>query len=120
MTTEKPSLSDNVFLIRFKALYEFYKQAFINPNTSGAILISNLAKTIDINLKFLFANITYLERFGYLQSVEIPDEFNITYRGTKFVERITDGDVSFSDEDIISNKDAIITWFQREIGNNND
>ncbi len=98
-------------------LYEFYKKGFLLDIKSEEI-VNELVKSLHMDSKFVFSNLYYLSRCGYLSSKD--SVFDITYRGIKFVEKVTDGNVSFSDKDIISNKDFIVTQFQKEINNNNN
>lgn len=117
--TEKLTLSDNIFTIRFKILYEFYKNAFIRENDS-INTINNLAKELKLDRRFLFSNIKYLETFGYLNSDDTDTLFEITYRGTKLVELITYGRIDYNDNNMIDDSNFIVRKFQEGINKEND
>ena len=109
--TSMKNLNDNIFLIRFKVLYEFYKATFLNDMTSSDV-VEELVKTLEINRKFLFANLVYNKVYGYVNKEDLPTSFYITHRGIKFIEKITDGNMEYNDQDIINDSDHIVRLFQ--------
>jgi hypothetical protein len=104
------NLSDNVFLIRFKALYEFYKAAMSN-NMEPENIMNELARSLGISRMFLYGNLRYLDVFDYLNSDEKQINFTITFRGIKLIEKVTEGNVSYTDDNILNDSDQIIRLF---------
>ncbi len=115
ITIVKPNLNDNVFLIRFKSLYELYKQAFINEGEINEKLLIELVDLLKISHKFIYANLMYLKTYGYVDNVEGTGGFVLTYRGIQLIEVVTDGNMKFSDDNITENSNQIIRLFQEGV-----
>ncbi len=115
ITIVKPNLNDNVFLIRFKSLYELYKQAFVNEGEINEQILIELVDVLKISRKFIYANLMYLKTYGYVDDVEGSVGFLLTYRGIQLIETVTDGNMNFSDDDMIKNSNQIIRLFQEGV-----
>jgi hypothetical protein len=78
---------------------------------------------IKINVDFVERTLIYLSENGYLRTIEKENDdatFHIKYKGIKLVDRITDGEINFTDDEINKSKVKIISMFQKEDNNNSN
>jgi hypothetical protein len=103
---------DNIYLIRFKVLYAYYNEYFFGSR--------NLFKTTPMSKndsEFISKTLLYLEQNDYLRMIPKDNDeatFHIKFKGIKLVDKITDGDVEFTDDEINKSKVKIISMFQKE------
>ncbi len=110
---------DNVYLVRFKVLYSYYNEYFFSKRN----LFRNITPMIKINVDFVERTLIYLSENGYLRTIEKENDdatFHIKYKGIKLVDRITDGEINFTDDEINKSKVKIISMFQKEDNNNSN
>lgn len=107
---ESQIILDNIYLIRFKILYDFYEDYFYNKYNNDDIEITNhLQDMFGLSSRFLYRNLSYLIKTGYLNDQQST---NITFKGIKFIETVTDGKFDFPYEQIKNQEPFIIRKFQ--------
>lgn len=104
MTQEKSNpLDNNIFVLRFQILYEYYRKYFYN-NQKDFNIIDTIQDKYNLTPVFLFNNLTYLRETGYINEsgLKVFGNYDISFKGIKFVEEITDGKLDYD----ISNNDV--------------
>ena len=92
------NLESNIYNFRFKLLYYFYEAVFFNKNLEDKV-VESFKRRYDVPYEeFIVNNIDYLLKCGYLSGQE--NMINITPKGIKFIESITDGDIYFDSENM--------------------
>ena len=108
---EEPIVLDNMYLIRFKMLYAFYEDYFYRTyNNDDMEILAYLQNELDLSSLFLQRNLDYMIGSGY-----IGDDKKITsisFKGIKFVEEVTDGQLHYNDQSIKQNEGHISNKFQ--------
>lgn len=98
---------DNIYLVRFKILDEFYGDYFYDKyGDNTAEILNILKKELNVNYTFLQRNLDYLTECGYLGSG------GITFKGIKFIELVTDGRLNFDYEQVKNQEPFIVRKFQ--------
>lgn len=89
---------NNIYDFRFKILYHFYAAIFYSVNITTPVVEYFRTRYEIPHEEFVINNVDYLLKCGYLS--DQGSVITITPKGIKFVEGITDGEISFDAEKI--------------------
>lgn len=104
---------DNIYMIRFKILDEFYGDYFYSKYDGDIPEMKKFfSGEFDVSDSFIERNIAYLMACGYIGHDKNGKYTGISMKGIKFVEGVTDGEFNYPFEKMKMDKTHIINKFQ--------